>query len=170
MRFRPIHVVLIAAVACAAPAAAQTTPAPAAAQAIIAPSHLQAAQRLLVVTRSRDLMKQTAETAFMAQIRQDPAAAAQADVFREVFMQVAPWDEMLAASARLYAEMFTEAEINAAIAFHESPAGRRFAELGPTLAERSSWLGEEAMQRRLPELMRRLQERLSATGKNGESR
>jgi hypothetical protein len=77
---------------------------------------------------------------------------------------------MLAASARLYAEMFTEAEINAAIAFHESPAGRRFAELSPVLAERAARMGEEAMQRRLPELMRRLEERLSATGKKGASR
>lgn len=169
MRFRPIHLALAAAVACAAPAAAQTTPAPAATT-TIAPSHLQAAQRLMVVMRARDLMKQAGENAFMTRIREDPRAAAQADVFREVFLQVAPWDEMLALSARLHAETFTEAEINAAIAFYESSAGRRFAELMPALAERSGRMGEELMQRHLPELMRRLQERLSATGKKGESR
>jgi hypothetical protein len=169
MRFRPIHLALAAAVACAAPAAAQTTPPPAATT-TIAPSHLQAAQRLMVVMRARDLMKQAGENAFMSQIRQDPRTAPRADVFREVFMQVAPWDEMLAASARIHAETFTEAEINAAIAFYESPAGRRFAELMPALVTRSARTGEEVMQRHLPELMRRLEERLSATGKKGESR
>jgi hypothetical protein len=89
MRFRPIHLALAAAVACAAPAAAQTTPA-LAAPTTIAPSHLQAAQRLMVVTRAREVMKQAAENGFMSEVRQDPRAAAQADVFREVFMQVAP--------------------------------------------------------------------------------
>jgi hypothetical protein len=170
MRFRPIHLALAlaAAVACAAPAAAQTTPAPAATT--IAPSHLQAAQRLMVVMRARDLMKQAGENAFMSRIRQDPRTAPRADVFREVFMQVAPWDEMLAASARIHAETFTEAEINAAIAFYESPAGRRFAELMPGLMTRSARTGEEVMQRHLPELMRRLEERLSVTGKKGASR
>lgn len=55
---------------------------------------------------------------------------------------VADGSQLVDSIAGLYAELFSQPELDALLAFHRSPAGRRLRELSPRLAQRSSEIGQ----------------------------
>lgn len=66
------------------------------------------------------------------------------------------WANMKPLMARIYAESFTQEELDGLIAFYESPAGRAFTRKMPVVMEKSMML----MQERMGPLMQRMEARM----------
>ncbi len=63
--------------------------------------------------------------------------------FLEKFLQLAAEESLVDMLVPVYMRHFTEEDLDAAIAFHESPAGRRFIAAQPLVLQESMKLGEQ---------------------------
>ncbi|WP_309891546.1 DUF2059 domain-containing protein [Archangium sp.] len=63
--------------------------------------------------------------------------------FVEKFLQLAAEESLVDMLVPVYMRHFTEEDLDAAIAFHESPAGRRFIAAQPLVLQESMKLGEQ---------------------------
>ena len=66
------------------------------------------------------------------------------------------WAQMKPLMARIYAESFTQEELDGLIAFYDSPAGRAFVKKMPMVMEKSMML----MQERIGPMMQRMEARM----------
>jgi uncharacterized protein len=152
-----IRSMILALVLAAAPAAAQPEP---------AASELAAARELLEVSRSRENfirgMEIGMEAGGMGQLTPEVRTAV-----REVLDEHFPWEALAPGMARLYADLYTEEEIRAMIAFYRTPLGQRMIETLPELTAGSQRVAQERLQAVMPELVRRIQEVMEAQERPG---
>jgi hypothetical protein len=73
---------------------------------------------------------------------------------------VLPTDAMLEAVIPIYQRHFTTEEVDAVIAFQSSPVGKKMIDLQPTMIQETVQALTPLQQRAMPELTRRLNERL----------
>lgn len=66
--------------------------------------------------------------------------------------------------AAVYARHFTVGELREMIAFYESPIGRKVTESLPAVGQESMQVGMGWAMKRMPEVQRKIQERLKAEG------
>lgn len=161
------HAVIVAlALSIAGAAAAQTSAGgggsapPEAAAPAVAPGHAAAARRLLEATRVRQMMSDNIEPMLRLQIQQTPQLAPYEDVLRDFLREAMDWKLMEPALVRLYAEEFTERELNDMVAFYRTPLGQKMLEKMPEIMTRSMEIGRDRVQQDLPKLTARLQERM----------
>ena len=64
------------------------------------------------------------------------------------------WDKLKGQYIKLYSDIFTQEEIDAQLAFYDSPAGRSIIEKIPVLTQKSMALGQQTM----APMMQRLQQ------------
>jgi hypothetical protein len=69
-------------------------------------------------------------------------------------------DEMLEAVIPIYQRHFTVDDVNAIIAFQNSPVGKKMVSLQPVMMQESAQALAPVQQRAMPELMKRLNERM----------
>jgi hypothetical protein len=69
-------------------------------------------------------------------------------------------DEMVEAVIPIYQRHFTSADIDAFLAFQNSPVGKKMTDLQPVMMKESSEAVTAIQQRALPELMKKLDERV----------
>jgi hypothetical protein len=69
------------------------------------------------------------------------------------------WEKMRDLYQQVYAETFTQEEVDGLIAFYESPAGKAFVAKMPTVMQKSMVL----MQQRMAPMVQRLQQSLQET-------
>jgi len=72
------------------------------------------------------------------------------------------WDRLKDMTEQIYAQSFTQEEINGLIAFYESPAGRAFVEKMPIVMQKSML----AMQQRIGPLMQRITQAATETAQD----
>ena len=77
----------------------------------------------------------------------DDFSAQAEEAMRKAFVE----GDYLGEMAKLYAETFTEAELQDVIDFYRSPTGRKFLERQPALLQRGAALGQSLVQARMPE-------------------
>jgi hypothetical protein len=70
------------------------------------------------------------------------------------------WDRVKPKFVKIYADTFTESEIDGILAFYKSSAGRSFLTKMPQLMEQSMAVGKELMGNITPEVQRMVQETL----------
>ena len=74
----------------------------------------------------------------------------------EAMREEMSWAKMKPLMVRIYAESFTQEEVDGLIAFYESPAGKAFAKKMPMVMEKSMLL----MQERIGPLMQRMEAKM----------
>ena len=127
-------------------------------------SHTRAADELLTVMDLERATREGMELMLRQQIAQNPEMARFEDIMREFMGKAMNWTEMKPEYARLYAEVFTEAELREMIAFYQTPLGRRMLQTMPQLMVRSAEISQRRVQEHVPEMTRRMMERMSQPG------
>lgn len=107
----------------------------------------------------------TAQQLFKAEAgAQNPEAVRHLDALLQGVMEdvrtVLPTDKMLEAVVPVYQRHFTSEDINAIIAFQTSPIGKKVVGLQPVMMQETVQALTPLQQQALPELMKRLNERL----------
>lgn len=130
------------------------------------------AQRLMDVTGALKMGRQMASMAANEMLKAMQAAnpeiparagAIVTEITNAEFDQAfAPGGEIAQGIAEVYARHFTVDELRAMIAFYESPIGRKVTESLPAVAQESMQVGTGWAMKRMPEVQRKIQERLKA--------
>jgi hypothetical protein len=105
------------------------------------PGAIAAAEQLLVLMNTEQVMRVAITASFDAQVEAQPLMAPFMGVMREWADRVITMKEMGPQLAVAYAEFFSEGELRQIIAFYQSPVGRRLAAVLPDLTRRASEIG-----------------------------
>lgn len=125
-----------------------------------ADSHEQAVMELIDVMELEAMSAQSAALMLEAMVQQNPMLGQFKDVFEEFFAEHMRWDAMLPEYVRIYRDSYDEAEIRELLAFYRTPVGQKTVELMPRLMHQGAEVGQKLVAPHLPELERRLTERL----------
>lgn len=159
----------------AALAATPAPPAPIAVAAGPAPKpaptarHLEKTIVLLELMGAERLMMRGFSETMAMQLKASPQLVPFADVIEAWAKEVMKWENVREPLAQLYAEAFTEEEIDGLVTFYRSPLGQKLKETQPELAARGMAVGRKLADARRDDLMRRLDERrkeLEAAARN----
>ncbi|GLC25934.1 DUF2059 domain-containing protein [Roseisolibacter agri] len=120
-------------------------------------AHRAAVQRLLQVTRVREMTEGNIETMLAAQLRQMPQLAPYAGVLRDFYREQMDWKVLEPEFMRVYLEVFTEPEVRELIVFYETPLGQKMLTKLPALMAKSNELSTRRLQAAMPQLMERMQ-------------
>lgn len=133
-------------------------------------SHERAAVELIEVTRLEEATLASVDVMMEAMVTQNPMLAQFRDVFEDFFHEYVRWDELLPEYVRIYTAAFSEAELRELAAFYHTPVGRKSIRLMPSLMQQGSELGQRQIQPHLPELQRRIEERMrGGSGQAGQA-
>jgi len=120
-------------------------------------SHRAAVQRLLEVTRARELSARTSDAIIDSQLQQMPQLAPYASVLRDFYHEQTSWSVVEPELTQLYSEVFTEPEIRELTAFYQTSLGQKMLTKLPMVMTRSNQLTSARLQAAMPKLMARLQ-------------
>lgn len=134
-----------------------------------ADSHERAVMELIEVMELEATNAQSAALMLDAMVQQNPMLAQFKDVFEEFFAEHMRWDAMLPDYVRMYRDAYDDAEIRELLAFYRTPVGQKTVRLMPVLMQQGAEVGQKLVAPHLPELERRLTERLMG-GEGGEGR
>lgn len=163
-------------VAVALPIGAQQTtaptPAPTAAHADSTAKHatprgLELAGQLLKLMNVEETVRAGTELAFDTQVQQNPLMAPFRPTMQAWVNKYFTYETMAPKFTEIYAEEFSESELQALIAFYQSPVGRKLASLTPTLSRRGGEVGAELAQEHMAELQQMIQARAAELEKQG---
>lgn len=146
-------VVLALLLACALPAAAQTTANPSQAR-------ISAAEELVDVMDMEKNLRETTDALLAQQKEQNPALAQFDDIMRDFMEKALDWDELRDDYVLMYAQIYNEQELRQLRAFYQTPLGQRLLATLPEVAARSSEISNERLQKFLPEMQRQIMERM----------
>lgn len=116
------------------------------------PGAIAAAEQLLALMNTEQVMRMAITASFDAQVKAQPLMAPFMDVMRAWADRVITMKEMGPQLARVYAEFFSEPELRQIIAFYQSPVGRRLAAVLPDLTRRASEIGAAVAEKHSAEL------------------
>jgi uncharacterized protein len=97
----------------------------------------------------------------------DKAAKASVKMMDEVMKEMS-WDSIKDDFVSLYAETFTEEELQGLVAFYKSPAGRAFTKKQPELMKRSMQLTQKRMVQWMPKIQAMSKEMMDAARKDAK--
>lgn len=139
-------------------AATPVVPTPVAAQPPAADAaHRAAVQRLLQVTRVREMTEGNVETMLGTQLRQMPQLAPYAGILRDFYREQLDWKILEPEFTRVYLEVFTEREVRELTDFYQTPLGQKMLTKLPALLASSNEMSMRRIQAAMPQLMERLQ-------------
>lgn len=118
----------------------------------ISDSHRNAAEALLQSLDMESLLNQSIQVSLDIQLEQQPEIAPYRDIMEAFFEKHMSWSSLKPALIQIYAESFTEDELDDITAFYRTPTGQKAARLTPVLMEQGMLLGQRAVQENLPEL------------------
>ena len=121
---------------------------------------LQAATELIELLKLEEVTTQSIDMMMESMLAQDPALQDFRDVFEDFFDQHFRWDELEPEYVRIYADAYTESELRELIAFYQTPVGRKTVDLMPVLMRQGAAIGERQIQPHLPELQKRIMQRM----------
>jgi hypothetical protein len=116
-------------------------------------SKMAKAQELLQVSKMEQGFKQmldrTQVTVKAQAARQEPAGADKAALeqkISEIASQLLSWDKLAPQFVKVYADTFTEEELDAILSFYKSPAGQAWFSKSPEVGNKVRPITEQAMQ------------------------
>ena len=74
------------------------------------------------------------------------------------------WESIKPEMVRLYQDVFTQEEVDALVAFYNTPAGQAMIDKMPVLMQRSMALGQARMQAVMPRMLRAIEQGLNDAG------
>jgi hypothetical protein len=160
MRHSRVVALLAALILGAPPGRAQAPTAPAVAapaqETTVTAAHRAAVQRLMAVTRVREMTEGNSEAMLSAQIRQMPQLGPFAGILRDFYREQMNWAVLEPEFTRLYLEVFSEAELRDLTRFYESPLGRTLLDKMPLLMAKSQEVTARRVQAAMPQLTQRI--------------
>jgi hypothetical protein len=153
---RGIFAIVALLLAAAAPAAAQ--------QFVPANSHERAAMELIEITKGKEGNAAAIDLMAEAMMAQNPMAAEFRDILIDFYKEHMKWQELLPEYVRIYRETYSEAELRELIAFYKTPIGQKVVERSPRFTQKTTAVVQELMQKHMPELQRRIMERMMGGG------
>ena len=124
------------------------------------PSHLEAAEELLIQVNTDELMDRAVDEMLQTQLAQNTSLEPFEDVMRDFFAEHLSWKAMREEMTRLYAATFTEEELREIAAFYRTPTGQKAIATMPDLMVQGMRLGQQAVQQHMPDLQRRVEQRV----------
>ena len=119
-----------------------------------AEKNLEAAQRYSEQMMQEAMREQNQRRMLSPEVQNKMREATQKSA--QAMREEMSWANMKPLMVRIYAESFTQEELDGLIAFYESPAGRAFTQKMPVVMEKSMML----MQERIGPLMQRMEARM----------
>lgn len=120
----------------------------------VAPNHLKAAETMVSLSNSAEAYNKKIDQKLDMMFKQLPDRADKKDVqekLREFLNKYLSWDSIRLELATLYANKFTEAEIQEIVSFYQTPAGRKLSLIGPQLSQAQMEIGQRRMQEHMTE-------------------
>lgn len=145
----------------AAPLAAQGAPSAPAAAPAVSPRTVALADTLLRAMNMEETLRAAARVSFDQMIEQNPTMEQFRDVMTAWLEKHLSWTGMGPQMVQVYAEMFTDPELEAMLTFYRSPAGLRLAALTPELSRRGAAIGAAVATEHAPELQAMIQARMA---------
>lgn len=130
-----------------------------------ASSHEGAVLELIELLDLEAINTQSREIMIESMVVQNPVLEQYVDIFEDFFATYGSWDELLPQYVQLYREAYTEAELRELISFYQTPVGKKTVRLTPRLMREGAEIGQRQITPHLPELQRRIQERLKGGDK-----
>jgi len=119
----------------------------------------QKVETLMDVMRVERTLSQVVADAIAGQMYNRPEVEDYRDIYDEFFASTLSWKVLKDDVVMLYQGKFSDAELDAIIAFYQSTAGRRLLEAGPELADGMAVLVAQRLMDALPKLQERIQQR-----------
>ncbi|MDB5149949.1 MAG: hypothetical protein JWQ57_3969 [Mucilaginibacter sp.] len=131
----------------------------------ITPSHLKAAEQLLISIGIDKQFGGMMDNIISASSNQIPAEqrAKFIDVMKSFMNKYFTWDLLKDKMAAIYAEEFTEDELNQISVFYSSPIGQKVSSKLPLLMQRGMLIGQEAVAEHKDELTQMMQDAFGAS-------
>ncbi len=114
--------------------------------------HLEAARELLAEMGMETVLDEAVDVALDAQLQTSPQLEPFADVLRTFMTKYMSWQALEAPLTRIYADAYTETELEELTAFYRTETGRKTARLTPVLMARSMEMGRQAVEDHMSEL------------------
>ena len=124
----------------------------------ISQSHKDAALNLLSTMKMGEQFSNSLETAIDAQLKINPNMARYRQTFLDFYDQYVRWEDVKGRFAMLYAQNFTQEEIEDINDFYSTQTGQKVALLTTKLMEQGMKLGEQLVLENQSELVRMIQE------------
>ncbi len=115
-------------------------------------SHYKAAEQMLTILDTPNLLKQSIDQMVTIQVQQNPTMAPYEEALREFFGKYMSWDTLKPDLIQLYMDEFSEAELGEINKFYQTPAGKKMVGKLPALMAKAAQLGARRMQEHMPEL------------------
>lgn len=127
---------------------------PADAQQEPTPGELALVREFMEVSRMRETMARTMEAMLESGLgEEEEVTPGFTDALREFMAEHFRFEAMEPGFTRMYADLFTEDELRALIAFYRTPAGQRMVELTPEISVRTQQITNEVLEEAMPALM-----------------
>lgn len=130
-----------------------------------ATSHLKAAEELATIAAGPESVRTGFDTSLepmFANLARQGAPAEMITEYRQAlkdwFDTEIKWAELLPLLAKLYADEYTEEELNAILAFVKTPAGQKMIQRTPAVMQKATQLGEDYAKTKQASLVARMQE------------
>lgn len=131
------------------------------------PRRLELAKQLLELMNVEETVRAGTELAFDTQVQQNPLMAPFRPTMQAWVNKYFTFETMAPKFTEIYAEEFSESELQALITFYQSPVGRKLASLTPTLSRRGGEVGTQLAQEHMAELQQMIQARAAELEKQG---
>ncbi|MEP6821545.1 MAG: DUF2059 domain-containing protein [Chthoniobacterales bacterium] len=115
-------------------------------------SHYKAAEEMLTILDTPNLLKQSIDQMVTIQVQQSPAMAPFEGIMRQFFAKYMSWESLKPDLIQLYMDEFSETELNDINKFYQTPAGKKMVGKLPSLMAKGAQLGARRMQEHMPEL------------------
>lgn len=126
-------------------------------------SHLQAAETVVDLMNMEDTMRETQELMLSQMMGQNPMMEQFGDIIADITQQASNPEALRPEMVQMYADLYTEAELHELAAFYRTPIGQKTLEVTPQISLRSMEMVQRRMEPLVPEMMRRIQERMAAS-------
>jgi len=130
------------------------------AEAQIDESHKAAVKEMFAATEMSDTFGKTMDSIMDMQMRQAPQMEEVRDVMRDFLQKYMSWEALENEMVMMYAEAFTESEIEKMTEFYMTPVGKKSLRLMPELMAKSGEIAQRRVQAHMPELTRAIQEKM----------
>lgn len=106
-------------------------------------SHEKAAENVLELANTRELMDHTLDAMLEAQIKSNPQLLPLKDAMRAFFQKHVSYESTKNDLIALYVEEFTEEELGAIADFYKTSVGQKFIRVQPDLASKGMQIGQQ---------------------------
>jgi len=115
-------------------------------------SHRKAAESLLSSMNMDAALSETIDQTLQMQIKASPAIAPYEQEMKSFLKKYMSWPGLKDEMVKLYADAFTESELNELNKFYQTPLGKKTMQTLPGLMAKGAEIGQNKVQEHLPEL------------------